>query len=224
MPKDLMVVMCCPYITGTLKLYLWQLEKAGIEYRLLPTPPPGLGGRIESTLWVAKEFSDYRAIICSDAFDVTFYGTKAEVMGKIPDHGVLQAAEKNCYPEDLAAREKIQGSTPWKYVNGGLSMGTPQSFMAWCDEVKRHPDYRPDVIDQEFFNRRLVESSPLCVLDSRTDVFFCLYTGYEELKFERGRPVNTLCGTHPNFIHANGRQEIGSLLVMEQESHNAGER
>jgi hypothetical protein len=218
MPKDLLVVIPAAYVRGTLNLYLHQLEAAGIEFRIVPPPQEhNLRGCIDSTRNVATEFADYRALVCSDAFDVTFFGSKPEILSKIPDHGVLQAAEKNCWPEMMP----ISGSTPWKFANGGLRCGTPKSFLSWCDEVQAHPDYDPFMVDQTFFNRRLVESSPLCVLDSRTDVFFCLYKGYEELRFESGKPVNTLCGTRPSFIHANGTWETGSMWAKYLESIHA---
>jgi hypothetical protein len=218
MADDLLVVMPASCIHGTMTLYLHQLRKAGIDFLIMPPlETANLGGRIGRTKQVAKEFSQYRYLICSDAFDVVFFGSKAEVLGKMPDHGVMQAAEKNCWPEPL----DIQGSTPWRYVNGGLSTGTPRSFLSWCDAVERHPEYDPNLIDQTFFNRQLLESSPLCVLDSRTDVFFCLHKGYEELQFRAGHPVNTLCDTRPNFIHGNGKWETGTMWARYLESLNA---
>ena len=221
MSKDLIVVLPAPYIRHSLNLYRWQLEQAGIDYVFVqPAEVGNLGGRLAVTRRAAEHFSDYHFIICSDAFDVTFYGTKAEVMAKIPDHGVLQAGEKNCWP-DVSLAERIKGSTPWRFQNGGLSAGTPQSFLTWCDAVEGHADFNPEMCDQDFFNRRLAESSPLCRLDSRTDVFFCLYKGYEELQFDHGHPVNTLCGTRPNFIHANGTWEYGTMLARYLESINA---
>jgi hypothetical protein len=133
---------------------------------------------------------------------VTFYGNKEEVIGKIPTDCILHGAEKNCYPDPSMA-DRIEKRTPWCFANGGLAAGTPENFLMWCRDAEKNLRYRREMLDQEFLNILLAEGSLL--IDDTTDLFYCLFCGYDELEFDRGHPVNTLCETRPNFIHANGK-------------------
>ena len=133
-----------------------------------------------------------------------FYGTKEEVIAKIPEDHVLCAAERNCYP-DPSLVPNIPGNTPWRFANGGLTAGTPRSILDWVDKIEAHRYYNPTGLNQGFLNALLAESSPLVQIDSRTELFYCLFGETCELEFRDGLPRNTVCNTSPNFIHANGK-------------------
>ena len=204
--KDLLVVM--PNSTGeqlgTMARYREQLSAAGIDHHVQPIPDPDgtIGFRLNYTR-VVRNFSHYRHIVFTDAFDVQFFGTKEQVIQNIPSIGVILAAEKNCHPPECLSLN-IPDKGPWKFANGGAMAGTPENILAWCDAVERHPLYRADKIDQGLLNELLAEGSDLAPIDWRTELFFCLYGGYEELEFEDKLPVNRTFNTTPNFIHANG--------------------
>ncbi len=209
--KDLLVTMGASEVRGYMAEYLGQLQDAGIETNIdklgdFPNKNGGgtLGFQIKKERELAQRFSDYEKIVFTDAWDVLFYGTKADVICKIPDDYVLLGAERNCYPDALP----IAGDTPWRFTNGGLMAGSPKNILAWLDGLERHPLYRPDDINQRLYNLLLLQGSELVSIDSRTELFYCLILDNAELQFERGLPVNTLCGTHPNFIHANGKSEM----------------
>jgi hypothetical protein len=159
-----------------------------------------LGFKVEHYRRMAKQFAKWDVLIFSDAFDVQFFGTKEEVLRKVPREGILCAAERNCYPEPQA----VIGTTPWRFFNGGLAAGTPKAFLAWLDAIERHPTYDQKMLDQMWFNRRRAEESELVYLDTQTDLFYCLFLEQDDLQFQNGLPINTLCRTHPNFIHENG--------------------
>ncbi len=216
--SDLIVIMGASCVHGTMELYHQQLRDAGIDYHVEDVSHlvANWGGgclqmRIDGQRMFSRRFAHYEKMIISDAFDVTFYGTKEDVMSKIPDTGWLQAAEKNCYP-DISIASRIEGSTPWRFFNGGLSAGTPQAFLEWCDAVERDPAFTPYSLDQQYMNLRLADKSPIANIDSQTNLFYCLFGGYSELEFVNGLPVNTLCGTHPNFIHANGKWDASEAF------------
>lgn len=211
-------------VHGTMKEYLWQLEEAGIDTRIVdvsdrPNQNGGgnLGYRVKIFRQLAEQNSDYQFLVFSDAFDVTFYGTKAGVISKIPTDHILHAAEKNCYPDPQVAH-RIVHRTPWCFVNGGIAAGTPQSFLEWCAEAEKHHLFRPEQLDQQFLNEMVAERSMLCVIDDRTELFYCLFGGYDELDFERGMPVNTLLGTRPNFCHANGKWTADEMFARRERS------
>lgn len=219
--NELLVVIPCSVTpdhpdSGTMKLYLSQLEAAGIEYIVFPLSPnrPNangggtLGYKVELFRTIAQQYSYYKRLIISDAFDVTFWGTKDEVIAKIYDNMVLCAAERNCYPEQHLA-VLINGGTPWRFFNGGLTAGTPTELLKWMDKIEQHDNYTPHSLDQTFFNRRLAEGSSLAEIDYETELFYCTF-GEEgdiaDLQFTAdGHPHNTRCDTFPCFIHCNGK-------------------
>ena len=202
-------------VAGTQMQYLDQLAQAEIEAHVYPIDPSfthlNSGGYIgmKPMFWrpMLEKFGHYGRIVFSDAHDITFYGTKAEVISKIPTDYALQAAERVPYP-DKTLMGKVEGTTPWRFVNGGLTAGTPQKLSDWMDAFEKHPMYSPDQNDQAFFNRLLLEGSPLCRVDTTTELFFCLSGGNPELARDGDRLLNTFCNTRPNFIHANGRSSL----------------
>jgi hypothetical protein len=215
--NDLLVIMGASCVSGTMPLYLDQLKTAGIEYHVediagVQQHELNLGWKCRWVRQFGQRFSSYQRLVITDAWDVTFYGTREEVISKIPTTHVLWAAEKNCYPNPAIA-EAIEKRTPWAFNNGGMLCGTPEQMIEWANTVERHPKYLPGYLDQEFHNMMLAEkNAKLCTIDDQTNLFFCLFCGYPELEFEKGIPVNTFCDTHPNFLHANGKWSSGEMF------------
>lgn len=219
--KDLIVILNATTVRGTMTEYLRQLYAAGIEYYIKWTPSyPAGGGTLQHKVDLFREmtdkFSDYEKIVFSDAFDITFYGRKEDVMRKIPD-GILFAAEKNCYPDPTIAH-RIAGETPWRFINGGLTAGTVRGIRRWIAEIHADSNYNGAALDQAVLNLLRTEDSPLANCDQRTELFFCLFGGYPELEFERGIPLNTLCGTTPQFLHGNGSWDRAEMFAKYERS------
>src|SRR5208282_365369 len=81
--------------SGTLNLYLKQLTAAGIECFVRPFSPNDLTmceggalGTLEEFIGlmrgIAEQFSNYQRIVATDAWDVLFFGTREDVIRKIP--------------------------------------------------------------------------------------------------------------------------------------------
>jgi hypothetical protein len=223
--SNLIVVLGTTASGGFMPEYLKSLEQADIPYHIedismMPNLNGGgnLGWKVEFFRKTASMFSSYEFMIVSDAWDMMFFcRNKGEVLCRLPKDHVLFAAEKNCYP-DAAIAPRIPDRGPWRFMNGGLSGGTPQSFLAWCDAAERHPLYVPSALDQWFTNELLAAEDPLIQIDYRTRLFFCLYGGYPELEFVNGMPVNTMYHTYPCWIHANGKWSTEELLEKYQRS------
>lgn len=223
MVNDLIVLMGATSSQGTMPLYIQQLAKAGIDHAVVDcSDKPNLAGggnlgyRVKKFRELANQYANYERLVISDAFDVTFYGTKEDVLAKIPVDRLIHAGEKNCYPPECSAMP-IPDRGMHRYANGGIVAGTTACFLDWCTYTERHPKYDPNCLDQYFLNLQISEGVG-CLPDDKTELFFCLYGGYDELDFEHGLPVNTLYGTHPNFIHANGHWETNSLEHRHQRS------
>lgn len=204
--NDLLVIMGATKVTQGMLKYQAQLRESGILMYVLKLDQveDNVGYNVRVFREMAKEYSDFRKLIFSDAFDVQFFGSKKEVLAKIPDDQVLLAAERNCYPDQTLA-PLFKETSPWKFVNGGLSAGSPKAFLAWCDQVESHPFYDPRLVNQSFFNRAAMDGTLPGKLDTHTSLFYCLYGEKDELQFENGLPVNRVFDSRPNFIHANGK-------------------
>jgi len=198
---------------GTFPQYREQLAAAGVPLHVehldpaLGPPDATIGATLPHIRRLADQFSSYSRLVMTDAFDVSFFGTKEDVIAKIPTDRVLWAAEKNCFTDPhmatpIAARYPERG--PHFYANGGVLAGTPQMIYEWTERVERHHLYAPFFINQTFLNILLADGAEFMQVDWQTSLFFCLYSGYPELEFERGFPVNVTWRTHPNFIHASG--------------------
>lgn len=209
--KDLIVIMPCTSPAGYVNEYLLQLARAQIDVyvdRLESFSNMNGGGThafaIEFMRRWASKFRDYKKIVFSDAFDVLFYGTKEDVLRKIPDDHILLAAERNCYP-DISLARHFPGRTAWRFVNCGLTAGTPDNILNWLEQIEKHPLYLPNGLNQRMLNWLRRDESPLAPIDDMTELFYCLFLEKDELVFEDGLPKNSVLGTHPNFIHANGK-------------------
>jgi len=220
---DLTVVVGASSDKGTMRLYRDQLAAAGIDTRVewrtdWSAATDTLGRQLDYIREISRGYPHEHRLIFSDAWDVTFYGTAAQVMAKIPREGVMIAAERNCYPDATIARH-IVGTTPWRYANGGLLAGLASEFLMWIDDLQSHPAYHPALCNQGFYNLLRLLRWPLLRLDSRTDLFYCLYGEERELQWDDdGLPRNSLCATRPNFIHANGHWPAAHLLRDQQRS------
>jgi hypothetical protein len=205
--KDLLVIMgnSTSEPRGTMPLYLEQLDTAEIGFHVEPlaSVDSTIASKVRYARKLAYDFSDWSALVISDAFDMQFFGTRQQVLAKIPLDGVLLAAERNCHPPECKTLN-IPDVGPWRYANGGGMAGTPESILKWCEAIENHSLYRPEKVDQRLLNELVAEGSDLASIDSTTSLFFCLYGGYDELDFDGGEPVNMRYGTRPNFIHANG--------------------
>ena len=209
---DLQVISACTRRAGLLSQYEEQLAAADIPFHLesfdsMPNFERGsLGLRIAITRKMAEKFKHCAKLVFTDAWDMLFYGTAEEVFSKIPEDWPLLAAERNCWPDGyLAAYIKTTGT--WRFVNGGASAGTPESILKWCDAVERHPAYHPGYIDQQWLNHRLLDGSMPMVIDVETNLFYCMVMEAGELNCKLGKPVNTITGKNPNFIHFNSRTD-----------------
>ena len=205
--KELIVIMgtACGE-RGLMAQYCRQLKDAGIDVYVhtLTGFENTLAAQIRDQRPIITKFLDYKKIVFTDAFDVLFFGTKSEVLEKIPTDTILSGAERICWPDDPREKE-YPGTTPWKYANGGLSAGTPQNFLKWLDDIEHHPLYsvRAEDYNQRMFNDFKFEKSPIMRFDETTDLFYCMPGEKAELGFVNDRPVNRICKTFPNFLHVN---------------------
>lgn len=219
--KDLIVSMSVSAVNGMMTDYVRRLSSEGIEVNIDPIAGQsfGLGAKLVSIRNLARRFAAYEMVILSDGWDVMFYGTKSDVMVAPRSRDrVLWASEKNCWPHPELA-QYIPGRGPWRFVNGGLLAGSPKAFLDMCDRIEAHPGYNAAYIDQGFMNFLLTQdNADFFDIDWKTNLFFCLHLGHDELEFRGGIPFNTVHKTYPSFVHANGHWPTDDLHRKYQES------
>jgi hypothetical protein len=221
--KDLLVIMGASREAGTMKTYREQLTRAGIDshiWQVLDWDESSyLGFQCRKFIELARQFIfEYRLLIFTDAWDVTFFGKKDDVIRKIPLDRVLWGAERNCFPDQSLAA-KMPGDTAWKFVNGGMMAGTPENVIEFFTQVSAQPGYNPNLLNQGFFNTLKYNHSPLIHTDDRTKLFYCLYGEKNELRFDsNGNPQNSSFDTQPNFIHANGNWPTASIWSRREQA------
>lgn len=208
--KEVIVVAQITHREGMIDEYEQQLNDAGIPFywhQIAPLPAGAnsitMRRRIEYIKAMATRFLDYEYIVMTDAWDVLFYGTKDELLSKLPENMIV-SAERNCYPESHLAPQ-FTSESPWRYANNGMLSATPRMLLSWCKLAEQTPDL--DYLDQCWFNRRAAEGSSLVWLDETTSIFYVVSAWLEDgsLKLKNGRPWNSKYDTFPSFFHFSGK-------------------
>jgi len=206
--KDVIVVSAITERRHMIDEYEDQLAAAGIDFHLEPIK---LDNGIASITarWrfgfiraMCERFKSYRRIIFTDAWDVLFFGTKEDLLGKISPFPLV-SAERNCWPEENLV-DRIPDNGPWRYVNAGMFCGKPSVILGWIEDALRTPDL--DMMDQAWFNRRLANRDFAIIPDYRTSIFYTVSYDREDGSLHkrlRG-PCNYAYGTYPQFFHFAG--------------------
>lgn len=227
--KDIVVVSGCTRRQGLLDLLESQLKEAGIPFILnhieVPTEEHGLPFNGVSTICrvldylakVAEQTCEYGHVICLDAWDHIFVGTRQTLMDLIrplPEDRVLFQAARICWPNYTIGNFFPPNPLPWKYVCGGGLCATPQALYALVDrgrhEIESGNYQGARTIDQELWNWMYANSRPFDI-DSETKLFYTMAGepltngGLTDLGIVNGTPQNLLTGTRPQFIHFNSR-------------------
>jgi hypothetical protein len=208
--SDLIVVAGATHREGFINEYEQQLAFAGIEFYLAPLEKLPLGAnsitmrrRVSYIREICQKFSDRKFIVMTDAWDVLFYGTKGELISKIPATMIV-SGERNCYPEpELSSR--FNSTSPWRFANNGMIAGSPAYILDWLEWAEQMPDI--DLLDQAWFNRRLVDDPNCIAIDETTALFYVMSATQEDgaLRMKDGRPWNSRYDTSPCFFHFSGK-------------------
>lgn len=182
------------------------------EWRGLMTKPRRLRQWLRD-----KQYSSERLIVV-DAWDIVFaehpHGMTDKYDMEFGPSKVVFNAERNCFPRgDLADRFPDRG-TPWRFLNSGFMMGTPQNILKILEHMKldsipddhRRADgswYHPN--DQEHYTLAFLDQPVPMVLD--TNCHLCQScSGCEPYEFDfTVRPFrNHVTGSTPRVWHFNG--------------------
>jgi hypothetical protein len=207
--NEVIVVAQITHREGMIDEYEKQLTDAGIPFywHQIPALPCGANSitaerRIAYIRDMAQQFRAFQHVVMTDAWDVLFYGTKEELVAKLPENMIV-SAERNCYPEAHLTKE-FTSESPWRYANNGMLAGAPEKLLRWCDLAEKTQDL--GILDQAWFNRRCLDSR-LVWLDETTSIFYVVSAWLEDgsLKMKDGRPWNSKYDTFPSLFHFSGK-------------------
>lgn len=207
--KDVIVVSYATHRAGLLDEYEQQLKDAQIDFHLESVElADGINSvtarwKFAFMLRMTKRFADYECIVFTDAWDVLFFGTRDDLMPKIPKVCAI-SAERDCWPEDDLAQQ-IAHHGPWRYCNAGMMGGSTQGIMAFVNGVSPFPEL--DLMEQQWLNRRLVEGRCPWMVDCATSLFYTVSQYHEDgsLQIKDGKLWNSHFNSFPQFLHFSGK-------------------
>lgn len=220
-----LAVSLCSERRGYVSVLERQLKREGIEFQVEIDQDFSWRRR---ALWAMKKASDNqdRLLLFLDPWDVVFCGTKSELMHELYQSHITVSGDRNCWPDPQFKTEYFfkDGDvlSPWRYVNVGVIIG-PGSKISEAMEWgwQRFPivgDHRTIVSecgsDQRFWTKLYLFGGFNIKID--TECRMCQTAiGYKrgELDYVDGRLVNTVFGTRPLFMHANGGPSIPEDLL-----------
>lgn len=202
---------------GHAQLLRKQLVDGGFEYHL--GGPDGKFSWRKKLEWYRDQLKARpgdQKVILTDAYDVVFQGTEAEVSEKFPPKGtVLLTGEKNCWPDPEEQVRYPMGRTPWMFVNsGGIAgyAGDIAKAMDWglenfvdrlCEDDQRfwsHLFFRAHGPAQFFAGLPRIEIDYECRIFQTMFIAISSELGVTSKKLM----TNLRTGTVPHFLHFNG--------------------
>jgi hypothetical protein len=205
------VIVCC-YLThrnGMMDEYDQQLRQAEIDTCFhIVTLPDGINSvtarwKLEYMQEMCDRLQAYSRIVFTDAWDVLFFGTREDLLTKLPACPVV-SAERNCWPEPEIA-EHLISQTPWRFSNPGLISGGPSELLEWIDDALKTPSL--DLMEQAWMNRRLAARDLPFALDGLTYAFYTVSADQEDgaLQIKDDQIWNSRFDTYPQFFHFSGK-------------------
>lgn len=149
MKQEITVVACAnaeptqPYLVRGFNAFKESSRKFGFEPLILGWGEPwgGLGSKpklLKKAIESGQIDSEY--IIFADAFDVVFTQSPESILTSWrwlhSEEPVLWNAELYCFPNQLYAACHPETSSPFRYLNSGLSIGKSQDYLAACEQMQ----------------------------------------------------------------------------------------
>lgn len=177
-------------------------EKQGFEVAVLKGKHKGNGETLRELYECYKRASTGHQTFCySDGAD-TYCQRKFEA----PTDHILYSTEKALYPE-TAPKYNQDVESQWKYLNGGGYCGPLQLMIEFMEkfELLKHKGDANGQLEQHIAYLKAVKAGFPIKLDYLCETFQTTAFAHEgELELKDGLIVNTITGSTPAIIHANG--------------------
>lgn len=182
-----------------------------------------------------KGHNEGDVLLCVDAWDIVFQKDPQEIAEQYThwSKSIIFNAERNCFPRgDLAPNydtiaEAYNVTTPWKYLNSGVMIGTPEDILALLNHMK--VDEVPDdhqlpsgqwvhPNDQEHYTVAFLQQPVPMLLDYKTELAMAMHgSELDELDFSGPQIKNKITGNTPGILHMNGNAK--NLLAPTVHQH-----
>jgi hypothetical protein len=166
--------------------------------------------------FLRKGHQQGEVLIVCDAWDVIFTVHPDEIVDAYRKFNVpiVFNAERNCFPRGDLADQFPDPGTPWRYLNSGFMVGTPEAILTLLESMNldaipddhQLPDgswFNPN--DQEHFTLAYLAQPVKMALDTKAEMCMTGHgTTLQELDFSKPRIRNLITGTEPMAFHFNG--------------------
>lgn len=171
-------------------------------------------------------------IIFADAYDVWFSHNPEEILEASKSflpYEIVWNAEKTCFPDASLAQYFKKTSSPFKYLNSGLSIGPVEGYLqclremdveSWVDDYKREDGVWVHRNDQDDWMKRFLFGQcgdwqvKMC-LDNDCTLFQTLTdVSMNDFEFSWKSPKirNRITGSYPMAFHANGGSKTSGIM------------
>jgi len=182
-------------------------EKHGYEVGVLTGKHKGNGETLRELYECYKRASGGHETFCySDGAD-----TYMQKPFDCPTDHILYSTEKACYPVDLSKEyPKNPKAGKWKYLNGGGYCGSLALMIEFMEKyglTECKDDANGQYEQHLAFIKAKADKFPI-KLDTGCKIFqTTAFAEDGELEVVEGLIVNTITGSIPSILHANGRTE-----------------
>lgn len=224
--------------------FMASIQRFGMEPTMLGAKHPWRGLMTKARLyrqWLREGRTNADVLIVCDAWDIVFAVHPEEVAGRFVQRSLPMGApaalmfnaERNCFPlahvqpqfDDLAER-RADGS-PWKYLNGGFIIGSPQNILAMFEAMKLddiEDDYQRadgswhNPNDQEFYTLVFLAQPVPMALDYKCELCQCYSNSTpDEFDWSGKKNIrNKITGVEPMVHHFNGgaKNDLMPRVIM----------
>lgn len=174
--------------------------------------------------WLREGKATAEALIVCDAFDIVFVAEPEEVAEAYhrgwPTQPIVFNAERGIFPRGELAHKFDDVPGPWKFLNSGFMIGTPDRILAmleamWLDDISDDKQAKDELHggaqrwinpnDQGWY--QLMYAAQVVPIDLDHQCRMCQTLSacqLGEFDWATERITNIATGTHPLVIHANG--------------------
>lgn len=164
-------------------------------------------------------------IILPDAYDVVFQDSPDEIIEKFKSFNCdfLAGAEENCFPEAGMACDFPYTESPYKYLNSGAIISTPDAILQVLrsmdpesieDDHRKEDGTMHEPNDQYYYQLEFIKQPVNMKLDYNCFIVQNLCNVQEsDLIFDTSRIVNRITGMMPSIFHFNGGSKTSGIAA-----------
>jgi hypothetical protein len=164
--------------------------------------------------FLEKAAAGYSHVLFCDAYDVVLASGLDQITACFQEFGapIIFSAERNCHPNPRMATQYPSSSTPYRFLNSGVWMGSTEALQEMFSRIEA--DKVPDrTNDQAVFTNVFLRNPAPIALDYQCRIAQSLHSSVGDIAYENGRIINKLTGSFPCVFHGNGDTSLDQILM-----------